>query len=68
MQLEIYTGLMQSALSGKNNKSSYYSLKHPALAVNDVIKNALSYSQRSMGTQSTDELTSSHDGRLSNER
>ena len=68
MQLEIYTGLMQSALNGKNSNSAYYSLTHPALAVNDVIKNALSYSQRTSGTASTDALTSSHDGRLSNER
>jgi hypothetical protein len=65
MQLEIYTGLMQSALRGKSSNSSYYSLTHPALAVNDVIKNALSYSQRTVGTVSTDECTSLNEGRLS---
>jgi len=68
MQLEIYTGLVQSALSGQNNKSNFYSLTYPALAVNDVIKNALSYSQRTVRTASTDEMSSSNDGRLSNER
>jgi hypothetical protein len=68
MQLEIYSGLMQSALCGNNNKSNYYSLINPALVVNNVIINALSYGQRSVRTASTDEMSSSNDGRLSNER